>query len=190
MTSVQARHVASAAAVLLLVAGAAGAQPAAGGDGASSWAEMQKCAAIADDAARHACTDEVMRKAGLFPSAQARTAARRKSFGLELPRRASATPRPEQQASAPAAAPRPAARPTPVEENDNRVRFTLTGIELIADGRLLLTTGEGAVWRQADSDPVRPRPAIGQSMLVERNVLGGFLCRIGKWTAFRCWRER
>jgi hypothetical protein len=135
---------------------------------ADGWAAMTKCAAIADDVARHRCSDDVLRGAGLLTP----------HFGLET------SPARTPQATAQAAASE-AKRPS-----DDQARVTLATVAPGADGKLVLTTTDGAVWRQVESNAVRPTPAQGQTMTIERTRFGGFMCKPGKWVAFRCYRAR
>jgi hypothetical protein len=133
---------------------------------------MTKCAAIAADVARHRCSDAVLRNAGLLVAPTSTP----KSFGLET-----SPAHTEQAATATAAAKRP---------SDAQLQVTLAAVAPGADGKLVLTTTEGAVWRQVESDVVRPTPAQGQAMTIERTSFGGFMCKPGKWVAFRCYRAR
>jgi hypothetical protein len=114
------------------------------------WAAMRKCAAIVDESSRHACSDNVLRKAGLLTGAGAKD---------------------------------PAAK-------DDQLEVTLANVTQAGDGKLLLTTTEGAVWRQVESQAIRPMPTRGQSMKIEKTSFGGFMCKPGKWVAFRCFRAR
>jgi hypothetical protein len=182
---------AGAASVVALTCTSAAGQPASTAE--AGWAAMQRCAREAGEAARHRCMDDVLRGAGLLPGAdQARPA-----------------PAPAPQAAAERAAPVPAPAPAseprsrfgletsparqarkarPAPSGPDRVEVTLSGVELDGEGKLVLTTSEGAVWRQVESDPVRPAPSAGQTMIIEKKSLGGFMCRPGRWAAFRCIR--
>lgn len=51
----------------------------------AGWTAILKCGGIANDVRRHACTDEVLRRAGAMPTPEAQQAERRKTFGLERP---------------------------------------------------------------------------------------------------------
>ena len=136
---------------------------------ADGWGAMTKCAAIADDVARHRCLDDVLRSAGLLTP----------HFGLETsPARTSKAAATQVAASV--------AKPP----SDDRVQVTLATVAPGADGKLVLTTTEGAVWRQVESNTVRPTPAQGQTLTIERTSFGGFMCKSGKWVAFRCYRAR
>jgi hypothetical protein len=133
------------------------------------WDAIQKCAAIQNDDSRHECSDNVLRDAGLMPP---REEARRKSFGLQRP-----------------PAPREAPLPTPADTSD-QLEVTLAAVKEGGDGRLVLTTTDGAIWRQVESEPIRPTPAQGQTMRITKASLGSYLCKTGKWGAFRCARAR
>lgn len=123
------------------------------------WAAIEKCAALTKDHARHACTDDVMRKAGLLSDQT------RKQFGLQP------------------AAPKP-------DKTEERLDVTLAGVEQAGDGKLVLTTTDGAVWRQVESDAVRPMPAKGETLTIAKTSFGGFLCESARRVAFRCFRAR
>ena len=161
-----------------MIAGAAAAQG--GAPDAGFGAEMAACGALANDAARHSCTDAALRKAGLMAPPQARAAERRRTFGLQVP------------SVHLARGPKAARTEAPVadgEEASDTITVTLDKVSLRGDGRLVVTTTEGAVWSQLEMEPVRPTPARGQSMTIERTIPSGFMCQSGRWTAFRCSRE-
>lgn len=139
----------------------------------SGWAAVTKCAAILDDDSRHACSDKVLRDAGLLSEAQAKSG-QRKRFGLQRP------------AAVAASAPEAPAKP-PTED---KLEVTLATVSESGDGKLILTTTEGAIWKQVESAAVRPLPKQGQAMIIEKASLGGFMCQPGKWVSFRCFRTR
>jgi hypothetical protein len=127
------------------------------------WAAIAQCAAIHDDDARHACSDNVLRDAGLLPDA----ADAKASFGLQRP--------------APSA---------PRQRDDERLEVTLASVEQAGDGKLVLTTTDGAIWRQVESDTVHQLPVQGQTMKIAKKSLGGFMCEPSRYVAFRCFRIR
>ena len=173
--------VAVSLAMSVLPAGPAAAQ--AGADPAAGWAEMARCGALANDAARHSCMDEVLRKNGAMAAPEARTVERRRTFGLDvLP----TFPHREHVKAEPSAG--RGGRPVQVADADDRVTVTLDGVTLRGDGRLAVKTSEGAIWRQVEDEPVRPTPVSGQSMTIERTAMGGYMCKSARWTAFRCTR--
>jgi len=144
----------------------------------AGWAAIKRCAAIAEDHARHVCTDETLRSAGLLDAHQAKvaetaksaeapnTAEHRERFGLQPP----TTP-----------------KPSPAEA---RLEVTLASVQQSGDGKLVLTTTDGAIWRQVESEAIRPAPTQGQVMTISKAALGGFLCESAKRVAFRCFRTR
>jgi hypothetical protein len=143
----------------------------------TGWSAIKTCAAILDDESRHACSDKVLRDAGLLPSAEPESSKHRKGFGLEHP-------------TAPAPSPAKSSEQQMQQHNADRLEVTLAAVEERGDGKLVLTTTDGAIWQQVESDPIRPAPAQGQTMTIAKASLGGYLCKSGKWVAFRCFRTR
>jgi hypothetical protein len=159
--------------------------------GADTLEALKRCGAILEDAQRHACTDEVMRQNGMLAPAEARAAHRRRVFGLEVPNVPlplhPKAPKVAKSGGATGAPGTPRAAKTPaVEEDAGQITVTLADVTVRDDGFMTFTTTEGAVWRQVESDPIRPRPVSGQQMIIERSVLGGYFCHPNKWTLFRC----
>lgn len=141
----------------------------------SNWEAIKKCAAIQDDETRHECSDDVLRNAGLMPP---REVARRKSFGLQHPAARETPPVPTNTSEPPAPG------------VDDRLQVSLASVKEGRDGKLTLTTTDGAIWRQVESEPIRPTPTQGQTMTISKGSLGSYLCQPTKWTAFRCARAR
>ena len=56
------------------------------------------------------------------------------------------------------------------------------------DGRFVIQTADGAVWRQVDGDLLRA-PKAGQSLVITPGALGSFFCHVDKQSAVRCKRE-
>jgi hypothetical protein len=83
--------------------------------------------------------------------------------------------------------PPPTPKPTPSE---SKLAVTLASVEQRGDGKLVLTTTEGAVWRQVESEAFRPLPAQGQTMTIAKKSLGSFMCESANRVAFRCYRTR
>lgn len=163
----------------------------------ASWAKMSKCAAIGDDKARHTCTDDVFREAGLI-SEEAKAAAKRKTFGLQKapePLAAAAAPvtttaaavAPAASAAAPAPAPTP---PKKEKAQPEHLEVTLAKVEQGGDGKLVLTTIDGAVWHQVESGAVSQAPKQGGTMKIEARSLGGYMCAPSKYVSFRCYRSK
>lgn len=168
----------------------------AGSAAEAGWTKMIRCAAIGDDKARHSCTDDALREAGLLTD-ETKATAKRKAFGLQKPVPAPAIARAPAPAPAPAqgaavAPPEKVANPTPTQpgkESSEQLEVTLAKVEQ-AGGKIVLTTTDGAVWQQVESDSIRQLPVQGQVMKIEAGSLGGFLCHSSKYVWFRCYRSR
>jgi len=159
-----------------------------------AWAKMVKCAAIADDQARHACTDDVFREAGLITE-ETKAAAKRKDFGLQKKPEPLAAAAAAVQAPASAAAPAsaPASLPPPPRKEKaapEKLEVTLAKVEQGGDGKLVLTTTDGAVWHQVESNGNSAMPKQGGTMQIEAKSLGGFVCAPSKYVSFRCYRSK
>jgi hypothetical protein len=131
----------------------------------AAWAAMTKCAAIAAADARHACADDVMRRAGLLPVTQDTPVAQAEPV----------TAKPIAQ---------------PPQKDANQLDVTLAAVEQGGDGKLVLTTTEGAIWRQVERIVIFPLPRQGQTITISKTSFGGFMCKPSKWVAFRCYRAR
>ncbi len=180
------------------------------------WAAIVQCAAIKNVEARHQCTDAVMLGAGLLgdeatdqraqlgpsksaPAAEA-VAPAPATVAVPAPVAAAApspiaAPAASAAASAKSAAPSPASAKAPAfgaaadMSEPKRVDVTLAHVEVAKDGRLTLTTSEGAVWRELEKDPINPTPHEGDAMIIEKTIFGGYFCRMGKHVTFRCVRK-
>ncbi|MBB5987170.1 hypothetical protein [Sphingobium lignivorans] len=181
-------------AVLALPAAAGHAQPA--GDAAANWEAVVQCARQTGAPARHACIDQVLRGSGVLDSEREMNEARQ-SFGQQGRSEAApvppptapavpAMPAPAQRAeAAPAApAPAPAAPPPPLRALQTEV----ASARLAADRKLVITTREGAVWRQTETIELRASPRAGDSFEIEEAALGGHRCKLGRSRIFRCER--
>ena len=174
------------AAALALVAGAGQAQDQVSPD--VRWAQVSACAAERSAASRHACVDAVLRASGaLDPVTEA--AVDRENFGRD--ERPAPPPPVPQVAAAPARAAvppvEPAARaaPPPVSGIDTRV----ASARMAGDRKVVVTTVEGAIWRQTDSDLIRRLPRAGESFEVREGALGSYRCTFNGDTSFRCERR-
>lgn len=148
---------------LVCASGAAVSEPITNAE--EGWAALQKCAALLDDRARHRCSDDVMRDGGLTPKPEMKAAEQRKRFGLTE--------------SVPAA-----------KQEEAELAVTLTKVEKALDGKLVLTTSDGAVWKQIETESDRQEPAAGQAMTISKTLFGGYMCKPLKRVAFRCSRTR
>jgi hypothetical protein len=146
---------------------------------------MTRCAAIADTRARHVCTDDALREAGLLTD-ETKAAVKRKTFGLQKPSEPIAAAAAATRAPASAASSAPEPKKDPVEH----LEVKLAKVEQGGDGKLVLTTTDGAVWHQVESGAVRQIPKEGATMKIETRSLGGFMCEPGKYVSFRCYRSK
>lgn len=160
----------------LLAAGSALAQSGSG-DPAANWEQVAACARL-DGAERHACIDNVLRGAGLLDRRR-EVAEQRESFGEQ--RRDPPSPSPVQVAPSPAPPPEP---PAELE----RLTTTVADAGFVSNRKLLVITAEGAVWRQTEGEPIRVLPKSGDVFEISRTALGGYRCRLGRSTLYRCER--
>lgn len=176
-----------------------------------AWAKMVKCAAIADDNARHSCTDDVFHEAGLITD-ETKAAAKRQSFGLQkkpepIAAAAAAVQAPAAAATSTTSAAAPvstaatapagvtASTPAPTmakkeKASAEELEVTLAKVEKGGDGKFTLTTTDGAVWHQVETSGVTATPKQGQTMKIEAKSLGGYLCSPSKYLSFRCYRSK
>jgi hypothetical protein len=148
----------------------------------AAWAAMTKCAAIAAADSRHACADDVMRSAGLLPATQDKPAAQAKPTAP-----ADSAKRRKRLGQQTGASTNSA---SPPQKDDNQHEVTLAAVEQGGDGKLVLTTTDGAIWRQAERIVIFPPPQQGQTIAITKTSFGGFMCKPSKWVAFRCYRAR
>lgn len=170
---------------LVVAASLLGAAPVAAQDAVSPqerWGQVAACAAQRSNEARHACVDAVMRAAGVLER-EAEVAINRENFGRVAP---PPPPPPQVAQSAPRSAPPPVVTaPAPLTGISTRVAAVRTG----ADRRIVVTTTEGAVWRQADTGAIRRPPRVGEVFAVEEGALGSYRCTFNETTTFRCERR-
>jgi hypothetical protein len=186
-------HIRCAVTIACLVAGLA-ALPATHAEDSTSvqakWDAITKCAPLVDDGARHACLDDVLRKAGLMPDA-ARAAASRQRFGLPAPAVSVASVAAPVVAAPVAAAPAaPVAAQSAKRAPEELIQVTLAGVKRGGDGTLVLNTTEGAVWRQIEAADLHPEPVAGDTLTITHTIFGGYMCQSKKWIVFRCVRTR
>jgi hypothetical protein len=138
-----------------------------------------RCRGLADTQARLACYDQAVdalsqsQASGqvvVMDRAQIETV-RRQAFGFHLPA-IDILPR------------------VKTEEGTSRLTVILTGAHVDAEGRWVMTTDEGAIWRQSDSSPLQDDPHAGSRMIVSKGLLGSFFCKIDGQSAIRCVRSR
>ena len=146
----------------------------------SRWNAVAACGSNLDERQRHACVDDVLRRAGVLTAEQEQRDQRQR-FGLNA-----TSPRPG--AVTPPGAPDPdAATEPPVAD---KVEVKIAAVAESRDGKLVLTTEDGSVWRQIDSGLIRRTPEPGQTLSISKAALGSFLCSLGGKAAFHCRRSR
>jgi hypothetical protein len=147
---------------------------------AKALQDLTQCRAIAEDQARLACFDRAAaafdeaEKAGdivVVDKAQA-TEVKRQAFGLNLN---SALSMFDRGAHA---------------DKVDRVTMTVGEVKKTADGKWMITTTEGQIWRQIDSDPLDLTPKAGDTVVVSRGSLGSFFVKIGHNRDMRAHRDQ
>jgi hypothetical protein len=170
------RFAAGGLAVAAVLAGPALAQPTFP-EGSALVRALADCRKLTDDAARLACYDaaagrlESAERAGevvVVDRAQAR-AARRQAFGFNLPS-LNIFDRSEPE----------------VEE----VTLTIARASRDGNGRWVLRTEDGQLWRQIDNKDLVPGPRAGSKAEVRRATLGSYFMNVDKERAIRVRREQ
>ncbi len=175
----------------------------------AGWSAIKQCAGITKDSMRLACVDDVLRKAGLMahsaaPTAKSSTATTSPAGPAVAAAAAAAAPAKAPASSAsgqpqdsrvdfglqPKTFPQAAPKDTQSSAAERQQQVTLVRVDQAGDGKLLLTTTDGAIWKQLESGPIRPAPTGGQTMTIERVSFGGFLCEPSKYVSFRCFRAQ
>lgn len=136
-----------------------------------------ECRAISDFTLRGQCWDALDRE-----KQQDSQVEKKKSFGLGLhaPSISAIVPKKEDRV-----------REQRAEKEDvRRLTLTVASVGDTAQGRLLLTSTDGAVWEQTDGDAVNSAPAPGDTVQVSKGMLGGYLCQVSRWQSVRCQRDR
>lgn len=167
-----------AACALCALAGASWAAPAATGR-AQIVQTLSDCRKITADADRLACYDKAVSALDVAESqgevvvvdeAQA-SAVRRQSFGLKLPSLNVFS----------RAAPKHG-------EGVDHLSVELSAAHRDANGKWVLTTTDGAVWRQTDEFDLGEDPHAGSKMVIQNGVAGSFFCKIDGQAQVRCAR--
>ncbi|MET0282613.1 MAG: hypothetical protein ABW278_16010 [Steroidobacteraceae bacterium] len=146
------------------------------------WAAVKRCAQQETERAAHDCLDQVLRDAGVLTPAM-RERQQQRVFGLSP------------SATAPAVAkPPPVVADAPVKPvagaSPDRVEVQIAAVSRAADGKLIITTNEGAVWRQAEGLENPRLPGIGEHMSIRKGSLGSYLCTLPSKLSWRCTRSR
>ena len=137
---------------------------------------IERCAAIADPGARLVCFDDLARglRARHGGGDRAETpvaasppspAARQAQFGLDQRQIRAQDPTVEQ----------------PVE----RITAHVATIQMFGPGYWTISMADGSVWRTNELVPSFRPPRTGQTVVVRKGVLGGYLLEVGSQTAMR-----
>jgi len=187
-----------ASGTMLLGSGGALAQPT--GNGEANWDAVVQCAKLPGTTARHDCIDQLLRDKGVLDRQREMSDARQ-SFGQDrrVETRAAPVPAPvpvpapapaPAQAVTPsvAAAAQPAAPSRPSAPPELKaLQTTIASVRVGADRMLVITTAEGAVWRQTQTIEMRILPVKGDTIEIEQGALGSHRCKAGG-KFFRCQR--
>lgn len=170
--------------------GSAAALAQAGLSPAERWQQVVACAAQDSNSGRHQCIDAVLRAAGVLnPEREAQV--NRENFGREDRPAAPppAPPAPPPPAAAPAAAAAPPAAPVAPPAPLQGIATQVAAVSQGGDRKIVVTTTEGAIWRQIDSSPIRRLPRVGESFEVREGAMGGYRCTFNGNTTYRCERR-
>ena len=161
----------------------------AAGDAEAGWRAVAQCAEVGAAGRRHACLDDVLRRAGLLkPEREAQ--ARREDFGRPAEAKSARTaPRVVQPAPSPAlhAPPAPAVR-APAPANPAGLRTTVRSAQVAGNRRLVVVTTDGAVWEQTGSEDFHVLPRAGDAFEIQPGTLGSYRCTFGRSSVYRCRR--
>jgi hypothetical protein len=178
------------------------------------WSRVTRCAQEDTERARHACLDRVLREAGLLTD-EMHAKQQRRAFGLDdKPARTTTAPaaekpsiagrlgeaasapvpsRPATEGSAPTTPPPPvvpAASSAPSAQPD-RLDVELAKVGKAVNGRMLVTTTDGAVWVQTESVEMPQPPVAGDHMTIRKGSMGGYRCSVVSTNlTYRCARNK
>ena len=76
------------------------------------------------------------------------------------------------------------------EEPVDNVSVELASAGQDPTGKWVLTTKEGAIWRQIDTTELNREPHAGSTMVIRRGLIGSFFCKIDGDAAIRCTRNQ
>jgi len=173
-----ANRLALGAGAAALIGAACAFAPLAASAGAPSPKSAAECRAIKDFNERGACWDALDKQTQTDTSA-----VRKKLFGLG---RDPAEVKQEKEARAQAKK----ERRRPENDGVDSLELTLADVENTRLGQLKMTSTEGAVWEQTDTDEVGEGPRPGDTVTVNKGFLGGYMCQVTRWQKVRCQRDK
>ena len=139
------------------------------------------CRAISDFNLRGACWDALDKANQQATETAKETKKREFGLGLHLPSVSAIRPHKDD-----------VAKQEKRDRDDIKAQFlTLADVQNTPHGKLLLTSTDGAVWEQTDSDTVNGEgPVPGDTVKVSKGMLGGYMCQVSRWQSVRCQRDR
>jgi hypothetical protein len=184
------------------------------------WSSVARCAQEDSERSRHTCLDRLLREAGLLTD-EMHARQQRRAFGLDEKPARTPPPNQAAPASNPSAAAatttavaeealnRRAAQKTPAgttspaataptaantsapSAQPDRLEVELAKVGKAANGRLFVTTTDGAVWLQAESVEMPQPPVAGDRMTIRKGSMGGYRCSVASThLTYRCTRSR
>ena len=170
---------------ILVLAGAAGllAAPAAVAQQDRDWGGVERCAAIGEAGARHACLDRELATLGLLETAPVTAPV---EMPVAPPVQARATP--PTQPAAQAGETIVYQDSTPREPAIANMTSTVAIARLDRGRGLEVEAANGTRWRSTSSVSLRRAPRAGAPFAAEQGALGSYTCRIESSTYFKCER--
>jgi hypothetical protein len=81
--------------------------------------------------------------------------------------------------------------PATAPAQPDRLDVELAKVEKAANGRLFVTTTDGAVWLQIETVEMPLPPVAGDRMSIRKGSLGGYRCTVASThLTYRCARNR
>jgi pyruvate/2-oxoglutarate dehydrogenase complex dihydrolipoamide acyltransferase (E2) component len=169
------------------------------------WSSVARCAQEDSERARHTCLDQVLRDAGLLTD-EMHARQQRRAFGLDdqrvpaspptppstTPDVSGATDAPPARPASPAPQAASAQSPAPAApDQPDRLEVGIASVQKTLDGRLLVTTTEGAVWLQTETVDMPRPPVAGDRMTIRKGAMAGYRCSLATThLTYRCARSR
>jgi hypothetical protein len=75
-------------------------------------------------------------------------------------------------------------------EKVDSVTLTVAEAHQDGNGKWIITTSEGQIWRQIDSDPLDDTPRKGEEAVVSQGSLGSFFIKVGHDRSIRAHRDQ
>jgi len=158
---------------------------------AAALRDLSACPPLTDDAARLACYDKAARALlqaetegeVVVVDRQQAQEVRRQSFGFQIPSLNvfSRSGRPKGTE---------AETKKEAKEEVDRASVTIAAVGRTGDGKLTLTTNDGAFWVQTDNFPVNAPPQKGAQINIVKGAIGGYFCDVSRYQSVRCERRR